>query len=138
MLCVAGKCTQIQVLPETNSAGQQHMASKMLHSTKQAAFVFFYRVLEGGGKGAVLAPGTLEWTVVLETKLGEEKSMLWTQPGKGPTHGTYTTVTSSPPSFVLNTLVGIESCLTHGSACLLGALCSLQGVREQDADCWFL
>ena len=57
------------------------MACKLLHSSKQAAFVLFYRVLEGGGKGAVLTPGTLEWTLVPEVKLGEEKSMIWTLPG---------------------------------------------------------
>lgn len=57
------------------------MACKLLHSSKQLAFVFFYRVLEGGGKGAVLMPGTLEWTLVPEVKLGEEKSMIWTLPG---------------------------------------------------------
>ncbi len=77
----AGKCAQIQVLPDSNTAGQQHMACKLLHSSKQAAFVFFYRVLEGGGRGAVLTPGTLEWTLVQEVKLGEEKSMMWTLPG---------------------------------------------------------
>lgn len=82
LLCCAGKCAQIQVLPENNTAGQQHMACKMLHSSKQAAFVFFYRVLEGGGKGAILTPGALEWTLVQEIKLGEEKSMLWTLPGE--------------------------------------------------------
>lgn len=58
------------------------MACKMLHSSKQAAFVFFYRVLEGGGKGATLTPGALEWTLVQEIKLGEEKSMVWTLPGE--------------------------------------------------------
>jgi len=57
------------------------MACKLLHSSKQAAFVFFYRVLEGSGRGAVLTPGTLEWTLVQEVKLGEEKSMMWTLPG---------------------------------------------------------
>ena len=61
------------------------MACKLLHSTKQAAFVLFYRVLEGGGKGALLTPGTLEWTLVPEIKMGEEKSMIWTLPGKIPT-----------------------------------------------------
>lgn len=80
-LSCAGKCAQVQVLPDSNTAGQQHMACKLLHSSKQAAFVLFYRVLEGGGKGAVLTPGTLEWTLVPEVKLGEEKSMLWTLPG---------------------------------------------------------
>ena len=40
-------------------------------------------MLEGGGKGAVLTPGTLEWTLVPENKLGEEKSMVWTLPGMG-------------------------------------------------------
>ena len=78
----AGKCQQVQLLPESNSAGQQHLACKLLHSIKQAAFVFFYRVQEGGGKGSTLTPGTLEWTVVSEHKLGEEKSMVWTLPGK--------------------------------------------------------
>ena len=81
MLLHAGKCAQIQVLPDSNTAGQQHMACKLLHSSKQAAFVFFYRVLEGGGRGAVLTPGSLEWTLVQEVKLGEEKSMTWTLPG---------------------------------------------------------
>ena len=57
------------------------MACKLLHSSKQAAFVFFYRVLEGGGRGAVLTPGSVEWTLVQEVKLGEEKSMTWTLPG---------------------------------------------------------
>ena len=57
------------------------MACKLLHSSKQAAFVLFYRVLEGGGKGALLHPGALEWTLVPEVKLGEEKSMIWTLPG---------------------------------------------------------
>ena len=57
------------------------MACKLLHSSKQAAFVLFYRVLEGGGKGALLTPGALEWTLVPEVKLGEEKSMIWTLPG---------------------------------------------------------
>lgn len=80
----AGKCTQIQVLPDSNSAGQSHMACKLLHSSKQAAFVLFYRVLEGGGKGALLHPGTLEWTLIPEVKLGEEKSMTWTLPGTLP------------------------------------------------------
>lgn len=80
MLC-AGKCTQVQVLPDSNTAGQSHMACKLLHSTKQAAFVLFYRVLEGGGKGALLTPGALEWTLVPEIKMGEEKSMVWTLPG---------------------------------------------------------
>ncbi len=81
MLLHAGKCAQIQVLPDSNTAGQQHMACKLLHSSKQAAFVFFYRVLDGGGRGAVLTPGSLEWTLVQEVKLGEEKSMTWTLPG---------------------------------------------------------
>ena len=58
------------------------MACKLLHSTKQAAFILFYRVLEGGGKGALLTPGALEWTLVPEIKMGEEKSMVWTLPGK--------------------------------------------------------
>lgn len=57
------------------------MACKLLHSTKQAAFVLFYRVLEGGGKGALLTPGALEWTLIPEIKMGEEKSMVWTLPG---------------------------------------------------------
>ncbi len=81
LMCV-GKCAQIQALPDSNTVGQQHMACKLLHSSKQAAFVFFYRVLEGGGKGAVLTPGTMEWTLVQEIKLGEEKSMAWTLPGQ--------------------------------------------------------
>ena len=79
---LAGKTAQVQVLPESNTVGQQHLACKLLHSIKQAAFVFFYRVLEGGGKGSVLTPGTLEWSIVPEHKLGEEKSMVWTLPGK--------------------------------------------------------
>ncbi|KAL3157200.1 hypothetical protein ABBQ38_001439 [Trebouxia sp. C0009 RCD-2024] len=78
---LTGKCTQVQVLPDSNTAGQNHMACKLLHSTKQAAFVLFYRVLEGGGKGALLTPGALEWTLIPEIKMGEEKSMVWTLPG---------------------------------------------------------
>ena len=38
-------------------------------------------MLEGGGRGAVLTPGSVEWTLVQEVKLGEEKSMTWTLPG---------------------------------------------------------
>lgn len=59
------------------------MACKLLHSAKQAAFVFFYRVLEGAGRGAGLLPGALEWTLVPEGRLGEEKYMQWTAPGTG-------------------------------------------------------
>ena len=52
-----------------------------MHSAKQAAFLFFYRVLEGAGRGAGLLPGALEWTLVPEGRLGEEKYMQWTAPG---------------------------------------------------------
>ena len=77
----AGKSSQHQALPIANAAGQQHRACKLLHSAKQAAFVFFYRVLEGAGRGAGLLPGALEWTLIPEGRLGEEKYMQWTAPG---------------------------------------------------------
>lgn len=78
---VVGKSSQHQALPIANAAGQQHRACKLLHSAKQAAFVFFYRVLEGAGRGAGLLPGALEWTLIPEGRLSEEKYMQWTAPG---------------------------------------------------------
>ena len=119
-LCV-GKCQQVQLLPESNSAGQQHLACKLLHSIKQAAFVFFYRVQEGGGKGSTLTPGTLEWTVVSEHKLGEEKSMVWTLPGK----------------------LGLLYVAIHSQPCfplLLGCFCAQESLimKPDCASCFFL
>lgn len=114
MLC-AGKCTQVQVLPDSNTAGQNHMACKLLHSTKQAAFVLFYRVLEGGGKGALLTPGALEWTLIPEIKMGEEKSMVWTLPG---------TITCN--RFVLSYHDAIPRRCPHQLLCPLYSLASIR------------
>ena len=104
------------------------MACKLLHSSKQAAFVFFYRVLEGGGRGAVLTPGTLEWTLVQEVKLGEEKSMTWTLPGAlcqirslGITNHSQEFVDQTPPSCFLPMKTHCSSAHTGSSiSCNLG------------------